>query len=117
MKNFLHFLISITLLTFPAIIIAQAPNLGTAGSFALFTGTGAFSNVGTATSVTGDVGTNGGAFTGFPPGTLNGQKHVGDAVSAKAATDACAAYNDLRTRPGGTVLPSPTMGNGQTLRL
>jgi hypothetical protein len=113
MKKIVHFLISITLLTFPVVILAQAPNLGTAGSFALFTGTGAFTSADAATSVTGNVGTNVGAFIGFPPGTLNGQKHVADAVSATAATDVCAAYNDLRTRTAGTIR-GPSLG-GLTL--
>lgn len=43
----------------------QTPNLGTAFSYAIFTAAGAVSNVGT-TVITGDLGTNAGAVSGFP---------------------------------------------------
>ncbi len=95
------------------VIFGQAPNLGTTSSFALFTAGGAFSNIGNATIVTGDVGTHVGAFTAFPPGTLVGQKHWLDPTSTSAATDVLAAYNYLSTL-GGTVL-GVTLGSGQHL--
>ena len=88
-----------------------APTLGTTSSFALFTAGGAFSVTG-ASSVTGNVGTNVGAFTGFPPGSLVGQIHVADLVSAQAATDVAVAYSDLTQ--GGTVI-GVGLGNGQVL--
>ena len=47
--------------------IAQAPNLGATSDFVLFTAAGAFNNVGASTVVSGDVGTNVGAFNAFPP--------------------------------------------------
>ncbi|MEI6899145.1 MAG: hypothetical protein WCL00_04655, partial [Bacteroidota bacterium] len=88
MKIKLLVLISaVALLFFPKENFSQAPNLGTASSFALFTAVGAFNNIGAATDVTGDVGTNVGAFNAFPPGTVVGQIHVADPVSAQAATD------------------------------
>ena len=86
---------------------------GTAANFALFTAVGAFSNTGT-TQVTGDVGTNAGAFTGFPPGTVTGQIHVADAVSLQAATDASLAYTYLDNLTCGSVLGA-TLGSGQVL--
>ena len=91
----------------------QAPTLGTTSKFALFTAVGAFNNTG-GTTVTGDVGTNVGAFNAFPPGILVGQKHVADPASAQAASDVDVAFSYLRAVTCGTVI-STTMGNGQTL--
>lgn len=104
-KSYILFIVvAVALLFFPKTNFGQAPNLGAAADFALFTSAGAFSNIGAATIVTGDVGTNVGAFTAFPPGTLIGNIHWVDAVSAQAAIDAGAAYSDLNT-PVGSVIP------------
>ncbi len=92
----------------------SAPTLGTATSFALFTAGGAFDNIGAATYVTGDVGTNVGAFTAFPPGTVVGQKHVADPASVTAATDVDVAYSYLSGLTCGVVI-STTLGNNQVL--
>ncbi len=114
MKNRLLLIVTaITLLTFPKLNFGQAPDLGVASSFALFTAAGAFSNDG-ATVVTGDIGTNVGAFTGFPPGIVIGEIHVADPVSAQAATDVDEAYSYLAALTCGEVL-STTIGGGQIL--
>lgn len=89
-----------------------APSLGATSSFAVFTASGLFTVVGAATDVTGDVGTNVGSFTGFPPGTLNGLKHVVDATSSQAATDVLTLYDGLTQT--GTVIDIG-LGNGQIL--
>ncbi len=101
------------LLSFPKINFGQAPTIGTTlKSFAVFTATGAFSNVSPTSDVTGNVGTNAGAFTAFPPGTLNGVKHVANATSATAATEVLTAYSSFPA--GGTVI-GIGLGSGQTL--
>lgn len=87
--------------------------LGTAASFAFFTSVGAFTNVGPSV-ITGNIGTNDGALTGFPPGTVTGQTHVQNAVSAQAATDVQAAYTSLGSGVCGAVLGT-TLGNNQVL--
>ncbi len=92
----------------------QAPNLGTSSVFALFTDSGAFDNIG-ATSVTGDIGTDVGALTGFPPGTITGQIHVADAVSAQAASDVTASYAQLLAVTCDSVIGT-TLGSGQILK-
>ncbi len=92
---------------------AQAPNLGTASTFALFTSAGAFNNTG-ASIITGDIGTNVGVFSGFPPGIVFGQTHVADAVSAVVAADVQLAYNSLAGVTCGVVL-GVGLGNNQTL--
>ncbi|MBA4410527.1 MAG: hypothetical protein C0397_14030 [Odoribacter sp.] len=111
MKKKLHnVFLALALILLPTVIFAQAaPNLGAASGFALFTADGAFTNTGTSI-VTGDVGTNAGAYT--PPGTLNGQSHIADATSAQAKIDLLAAYGALNT-PVGTNIPVGL--GGQTL--
>jgi hypothetical protein len=115
MKSFLQTaLTSLFLLTsIPNIIYCQAPNLGTASNFAVFSSAGAFDNLG-ATNITGDIGTNVGAFTGFPPGIVAGQIHVANASSAQAASDLFVAYAQLASTTCGAVI-STTLGNNQVL--
>jgi hypothetical protein len=106
-------LIIFCMIMMPKFNFAQAPNLGSAGSFAAFTAAGAFNSVGT-TVITGDIGTHVGAFSGFPPGVVMGTIHVADAVTALAATDVVNAYNAVAGLICGAVL-GVTMGSGQTL--
>lgn len=108
-------LLSAFLLVFmPKASFAQAPDLGVTSSFALFTAVGSFDNTG-ATVITGDAGTNVGAFTGFPiPGTINGTTHVVDPVSVQAAIDVDVAYSFLFAKTCGPVLGT-TLGNNQVL--
>lgn len=97
-----------------SISFAQSPpTLGTTSSFALFTAVGAFDNDG-ATHVTGDIGTNVGAFTGFPPGTVVGQSHAADPASVQAAIDVDVAYSALGGTTCGVVIGT-TLGNSQVL--
>lgn len=91
----------------------QSPPLGATAGFALFTSVGAFTNVG-ASVITGDIGTNAGVLSGFPPGTVNGQIHLSDAVLLQAAADVDVAYDYLFGLPCGEVLTT-TLGNNQIL--
>jgi hypothetical protein len=100
-----------TLCSFPIILFGQAPNLGTAADFALFSTDGAVSNSGIS-QVTGKVGTNNGSSTGF--GNVNGGMHDGDGVSAQAAADLLIAYNLLNSAIP-TNSPASLLGNGQVL--
>ena len=112
-KNLLKALTTVLLLLISILNFAQAPNLGATSSFAIFTAAGEVSNTGP-TLVTGDVGTNGGAFNDFPPGIIIGQIHVTDAVSAQAAIDVAIAFGELSTLTCGSVLGT-TLGNNQVL--
>lgn len=88
----------VILLMFTSMSFGQtkAPNLRSLTSFAFFTANGAFEVNGAATTVNGDVGTNLGAFNGFPPGTLVGNKRLpGSAEAVQAASDVLAAYNSI----------------------
>ncbi|WP_197699786.1 ice-binding family protein [Candidatus Promineifilum breve] len=75
--------------------MATAPDLGTAGSFAVLGGS-TVTNTGP-TSVSGNLGVSpGSAVTGFPPGTVaGGTIHAADAVAEQAQADATTAYGDL----------------------
>src|ERR1700675_1846576 len=65
---------------------AQAPSLGTAGSFGVLAGS-TVTNTGS-TVINGNVGVSpGSAVTGFPPGTVHGVISVADAVPPPAQID------------------------------
>jgi len=107
-------LVSLTALSLLAVStkgMAQAPVLGSASTFALFSTNGAVSNTGRS-QLTGNVGTNNGASTAF--GNVNGVMHDNDGASTLAASDLLIAYNQLdATIP--TSFPAPLLGNGQIL--
>jgi hypothetical protein len=111
MKN--QLLVGITLLLMPQLNFGQTPNLGTAASFSFFTSVGAFSNTG-ATYITGDIGTNSGALTGFPPGTVVGQTYIANGVAPQASLDLIDAYNYLAGLTCGTSIGTELVNN-QTL--
>lgn len=106
-------LLVLVLSSLGSICFGQAPNLGTASNFTFFTAVGAFNNVG-ASIITGNIGTNVGALTGFPPGIVTGQTHVADAVSVQAALDVESAYSSLSPVVCGSTI-STALGNGQIL--
>jgi hypothetical protein len=112
MKKLLFFaLLAVSMFSIPTLNFAQAPNLGTAADFVLFTTAGAVSNTGIS-QLTGNVGTNGGSSTGF--GNVNGGMHDNDGVSAQCASDLLIAYNQLNSTVPN-FFPAPLLGNGQTL--
>jgi len=76
-----------------------AVGLGTAAPFAVLAGTPAITNSG-ASTITGDVGIAPAlALTGFPPGTISGATHAGDAVAIQAKSDLSTAYTNAAGRP------------------
>ena len=96
---------SISLWACPRVSIGQAaPDLGAAASFALFSAVGAFNNVGF-TVIQGDIGTNVGAFTGFPPGVVTGSINVANPLSTQAAAAVQTAYGYMSTVTYRVVLP------------
>ena len=84
-----------------------SPALGAAGAFVILGGS-TVTNTG-ASALTGDLGVSPGtAVTGFPPGTMSGSTHAGDATSAAAMADLTLAYNDAA---GRTLAPVTVAGN------
>jgi hypothetical protein len=110
-KTLLHIVTAVTLLFFPKVNFAQAPQLGTAANFVLFTSVGAVTNTGIS-HLTGNVGTNSGSSTGF--GNVNGVMHDNDIASANAASDLLNAYKQLNSAVPA-FFPAPLLGKGDTL--
>lgn len=114
-RRFLHVITAVTLTLFSGTITAQAPPLGTAKDFVLFTSVGAMQNVGTyqyLTLITGNVGTNSGSNTNF--GNVNGVMHAGDGASIQCAADVLAAYNFLADAIPEITIGNPVLGSGAT---
>ena len=104
-----------SLLTFQHTSFGQAPNLGTAANFALFTADGALTNSG-ASTIRGNIGTNAGAFSGFNTATVTGQTYLpGSPEAAQAAADVIAAYNSVTTIPCSSTPIGPLLGGGQII--
>jgi len=84
--------------------------LGTSCSFGILGATPSISSTGP-TNVTGDIGVwPAASIVGFPPGTLTGTKHAGDAVAMTAQGDLTTAYNNAAAAAGGAVLPADIGG-------
>ncbi|OFY82343.1 MAG: hypothetical protein A2275_09780 [Bacteroidetes bacterium RIFOXYA12_FULL_35_11] len=96
---------------FSNINFGQAPALGTASNFVLFSTVGAVTNSGIS-QLTGNVGSNSGLSTAF--GNVNGVMHDNDGASAQCATDLLNAYNQLNNTVN-EFFPAPLIGNGDTL--
>lgn len=90
------------------------PNLGASSNFILFTTNGAIGNTGTST-ITGDIGTNVGAVTGFEsPSVVNGITHIANTATSQAASDLITAYNQLYAVTPTITNHAPAFG-GETL--
>ncbi len=111
-KQLLHLVTAVTLLlSFPNANFAQAPTLGTAADFVLFSSNGAVTNTGTS-QLTGNVGTNNGSSTFF--GNVNGVMHDQDGASLACQGDLLTAYNQLNSAVP-TFFISTSLGNSDTL--
>lgn len=112
MKNkFLTIVTAFTLSVAWNVNFAQAPTLGTAANFELFTSVGAITNTGIS-QVTGNVGSNVGSSTGF--GNVNGVMDDQNGASAQCSADLLIAYNQLNADVP-TFFPANLLGNGQVL--
>ncbi|MGQ0800182.1 MAG: ice-binding family protein [Pseudomarimonas sp.] len=103
---------AILLLTASASATAQTmPPLGTAAAFSVLGGS-AVTNTG-ASVVTGDLGLWPGtasSISGFPPGSITGTLHAGDAVAQQAQSDLTTAYNNAAGQACGTSLTGTDLG-------
>jgi ice-binding like protein len=92
----------------------SAPSLTTAQTYVVL-GASGVTNTG-ATAITGDLGVSspGISPTGFPPGTITGTIHAGDASAATAQGDLTPAYNTLAAKTCNTSLTGQDLG-GKTL--
>jgi hypothetical protein len=108
-------LMTFIVFTFPIATFAQLPNLGTAENFAMFTTIGALGSTGTST-ITGDIGTNGGAISGFgAPTVVNGNIESVNSATVQCALDVQAAYDEIFAFTPTVVGHTPAFGGGETL--
>lgn len=93
---------------------AEAPvPLGLTGAFAVLAGA-TVTSAGL-TAIYGDLGSGPGtAVEGFPPGTISGMIHAGDAATTLAQADLTTAYIDAASRNVATITVAGNLG-GQTL--
>jgi hypothetical protein len=112
MKIRCHHFVTIIFFVFTNLLFGQI-NLGTASNFVIFTSVGAVSNVGIS-YFDGDLGTNVGAITGFPPGIVTGQIHEANPTTLQAAADLENAYNFLTSLPCDSAIGT-ALGGGQIL--
>jgi len=107
---------AILLLTASFSATAQTlPPLGTAAAFSVLGGS-AVTNTG-ASVVTGDLGiwpNTASSISGFPPGSITGTLHAGNAVALQAQSDLTTAYNNAAGQACGTTLTGTDLG-GLTL--
>jgi len=94
--------------------LAQKPSLGAAQRFAVL-GASTVTSAG-ASTVTGDLGVSPGtAVTGFPPATMTGVLHAGDAAALQAQSDLTTAYNACAGAACTVTLTGQDLG-GRTLK-
>jgi hypothetical protein len=89
----------------------SVPSLGTTSTYGILAGS-AISCV-TGATVGGDLGLSpgtAGSITGFPPCTITGAQHAGDAAAAAAQLDLTAAYNGLAGLACGTTISADLGG-------
>lgn len=93
---------------------AATVGLGTAAPYAVLAGTPDITSTGN-TTITGDVGIHPATVvSGFPPGTISGTIHAGDADALQAKSDLVIAYDDAAGRPSDATVAGGTLG-GLTL--
>ncbi|PQJ10742.1 hypothetical protein CJD36_012285 [Flavipsychrobacter stenotrophus] len=111
MNRFLNVLTAVLCFLIPGEMFGQAPSLGTAAGFVLYSSVGAVTNTGIS-HLTGNVGTNSGSSTGF--GNVDGVMHDNDVASGAAGASLLIAYNQLAAAIP-TFFPSSLLGNNDTL--
>ncbi len=110
-RKLLFILASAGILSFPETIFGQAPMLGTSAKYVLFTSSGAVGNTGIS-HVTGNLGTNVGAITGF--GNIDGVVNSANAATTLCAADLLIAYNQLNVSIA-TAGHAAVLGNAEVL--
>jgi hypothetical protein len=87
---------------------------GSVKGFGLYTSLGAVANTASSGFI-GDIGTNGGAISGFGTSVVIGSFHNANAHTAKAKIDLDIAYIELMAIPNTELSHSPVFGHGELL--
>jgi len=111
MKTLYNKLLALSMLLMPVIGFTQVITMGTTSEFALYTTNGAIVNTGIS-QITGNVGSNVGASTGF--GNVNGVMDDQNNASGICSTDLLKLYNELDTLTP-TSIHAPALGGGDTM--
>ena len=88
--------------------------LGVLSGFALFTSVGAVANTST-TGVDGNIGTDGGAISGFGSSVVVDSFYNSDAFTIQAKIDIDNAYTMLMALPNTVTTHTPAFGSGETV--
>ncbi|MFT5602461.1 MAG: hypothetical protein ACI9N1_002717, partial [Flavobacteriales bacterium] len=88
--------------------------LGVLSDFALYTSLGAVANTSTS-GIDGNIGSNGGAISGYASSAVIGSFHSVDAVTAQAVIDVNNAYTSLMALPNTVLGHTPAFGSGETI--
>jgi len=105
--------ITIVVVLYANFNMAETPPLGVVSDFAIFTKTGAISNVGL-TTITGNLGADVGAITGFPPGIINGSINSTNSITIQGAIDVENAFTFLINATCDSIIGT-TLGVNQIL--
>ncbi len=92
----------------PQRIAASSVDLGSAAGFSVLAGP-SITNTGAGTVLALDLGVTG-TLAGFPPGTVTGTTHIGDAAVEAAHEDRQAAYDAAAAQTGGTAFSGDQAG-------
>ncbi|MFM9824690.1 ice-binding family protein [Flavobacterium sp.] len=88
--------------------------LGVLSNFALYTSLGAIANTGIS-GMNGDIGTDGGAISGYTNGVHIGTEQTANALTAQAAIDLDIAYTALMALPNTVTSHAAAFGIGETI--
>ena len=95
-------------------IASPGVSLASTANFLIFSSSGAISNTGVS-NLTGNIGTDAGAITGFESSTVNGICHGADSVAARCVIDLQNLYNQLNVTSATNTTHVAAFGNGETL--
>ncbi len=112
MKKF--YFIFLTFFTVQNLFFAQVLNLGTLVDFVFFTTNGAVSNVGVST-LTGNIGADIGAISGFETSNVTGSFYNDDLITEQAKIDLQTAFNQLSSIVATNSTHAPAFGNDEVL--
>jgi hypothetical protein len=108
-------ILTILALVTPINTLAQLPDLGTAINYSLFTSVGALGNTGTS-AITGNIGSNLGAITGFgPPTVVLGTIESANTATTQCSIDVQAVYDEIVAMIPTNIIHAPAFGGGETL--
>jgi hypothetical protein len=93
---------------------AEVDVLGVLSNFALFTSFGAVANTST-TGVDGNIGTDGGAISGYGSSVVVDSFYNSDALTIQAKIDIDNAYTALMALPNTVTIHAPAFGSGETV--